>query len=117
MIDFTLQEKYNEEVYHSSSSIIDLNREDINQLILLANSAKRTRVRFCAHSNSSEALHEMFIVHSKDTYVRPHKHLKNLNQCWFLKEKLSILLFMMMDRLKIVFKWEHFSQVIFFIIQ
>ncbi|EJO77751.1 WbuC family cupin fold metalloprotein [Leptospira interrogans] len=93
MIDFTLQEKYNEEVYHSSNSIIDLDREDVNQLILLASSTKRTRVRFCSHNNSSEALHEMFIVHSKDTYVRPHKHLNKPESMLVLEGKAQYITF------------------------
>jgi cupin fold WbuC family metalloprotein len=34
----------------------------------------RRRKRICAHPDSADSLHEMFIVHERGCYVRPHKH-------------------------------------------
>jgi cupin fold WbuC family metalloprotein len=31
-------------------------------------------VRLCAHQDVQELVHEMFIVHERDAYVRPHRH-------------------------------------------
>lgn len=31
-------------------------------------------IRFCMHRDVSDPVHEMFILHSKKTYIRPHKH-------------------------------------------
>ena len=68
--------KENEEVYYSSEKIISLNKEDMNFLIELARDTNRKRVRLCCHSSIEEKVHEMVIVHPKNAYVRPHKHVE-----------------------------------------
>ena len=67
--------KENEEVYYISKKIISLNKEDMNSLIELARDTNRKRVRLCCHSSMEEKVHEMVIVHPKNAYVRPHKHI------------------------------------------
>jgi len=39
---------------------------------VLQNSGKS--IRFCMHRDVLDPIHEMFILHSKETYIRPHKH-------------------------------------------
>ena len=41
----------------------------------MAKRTNRKRIRICAHPSSKNAVHDMLIVHFRDTYVRPHKHL------------------------------------------
>tara|TARA_B100000959_G_scaffold192388_1_gene201160 strand:+ start:731 stop:994 length:264 start_codon:yes stop_codon:yes gene_type:complete len=79
-MDFLNQNKKNPEVYHSKESFFSLNKDDINKLINLAKQTPRNRVRFCSHSSDQDTLHEMFIVHPKDAYVRPHKHLDKIEK-------------------------------------
>ena len=74
-MNFSTQNKKNSEVYHSKENFFSLSKEDISTLISLAKDTTRGRVRFCSHSSDQEALHEMFIVHPRGAYVRPHKHL------------------------------------------
>lgn len=75
MIDFSKQNKINEEVYHSASKNFSLNFADMRTLVDFAKDNKRRRVRLCAHENPKEEVQEMFIIHPKETYVKPHKHL------------------------------------------
>jgi len=65
----------NEEVLFTSEPITNVSGEDIAFLKTKAAGNRRKRVRLCAHSGNEDPVHEMLIVHTKDTYVRPHKHL------------------------------------------
>ena len=40
----------------------------------LAARALRQRARLSSHRDVSDRVHEMMIVHTRETYVRPHKH-------------------------------------------
>lgn len=66
--------KLNEEVIYCDDQIVLVNYDDIVDLKKTALNNKRKRVRICAHRDESDRLHEMVIVHTKDTYVRPHRH-------------------------------------------
>lgn len=65
----------NKEVYYAIGNIIKLRERDIQLFKEKAIHNKRQRSRLCTHKDINDKLHEMFIVHRKDTYVRPHKHL------------------------------------------
>jgi cupin fold WbuC family metalloprotein len=67
--------KHSDEVLYARGSIVDVDRGDIDALISQAESNPRRRIRICAHPDAADPLHEMLIVHARDTYVRPHKHL------------------------------------------
>ena len=66
----------NKEVLFTTEKIAKVKDSDIELLKKKANANQRKRIRLCAHNNIKDKLHEMLIVHTKDTYVRPHKHLK-----------------------------------------
>jgi cupin fold WbuC family metalloprotein len=74
-LNYSLQKKESDEVYNSNENYFSLDKIDIDKLIQLAKSNERQRVRFCTHSNHQELVHQMFIVHPKGAYVRPHKHV------------------------------------------
>ena len=38
---------------------------------------ERKRTRLCAHQDTEEKLHEMFVVYTNSTYMRPNKHPKD----------------------------------------
>jgi cupin fold WbuC family metalloprotein len=92
-MDFLSQNKSGEEVYHSNKSFFSLKKNDIENLIELAKYTSRNRVRFCSHSSSSDNLHEMFIVHPKNAYVRPHKHLKKIESMIVLYGEVEYVVF------------------------
>jgi cupin fold WbuC family metalloprotein len=68
--------KINDEVYYNESSTLTLDKQKMNELVELALKNPRERVRICTHLDPSSTTQEMIIVHSKNAYVRAHKHLK-----------------------------------------
>jgi cupin fold WbuC family metalloprotein len=92
-MDFLTQYKKNSEVYHSKEDFFSLSKEDINKLICLAKNTTRRRVRYCSHSSGQESLHEMFIVHPKGAYVRPHKHIDKIESMLVINGEVDYVMF------------------------
>lgn len=67
--------KQNNEVFYAEDLVIQVKSSDIQWLKKQAGGNLRERARLCTHRNTKDLLHEMFIVHTRDTYIRPHKHL------------------------------------------
>lgn len=72
---FQHNNRKNSEVYISNQELFSLKSKDISRLISAAKLTLRNRVRFCSHHSTNDMVHEMFIVHPKEAYVRPHKHI------------------------------------------
>ncbi len=66
---------FNAEVVFAADSIVQITGADVTALKAEAAQNPRRRKRICAHPDSGDRLHEMFIVHERGCYVRPHKHL------------------------------------------
>jgi cupin fold WbuC family metalloprotein len=66
--------KQNDEVLYATEAIAQVDRRDIEELVARSQGNARKRIRICAHRDAADPLHEMLIVHARDTYVRPHKH-------------------------------------------
>mgnify|MGYP001241321971 CR=1 FL=1 len=66
---------FNDEVIYVSDNSVAVRPDDVISLKNQAQNNPRKRIRLCTHLDVSDTLHEMFIVHTKDTYVRPHKHM------------------------------------------
>ena len=64
----------NEEILYSTELAPRLSAENMEELEGMAGKTARKRVRICTHESPDSLLHEMFIVHAHDAYVRPHKH-------------------------------------------
>ena len=93
MIDYLRQRKKSEEVYHSIEKSFELTQLDIQNLVELADKTQRKRVRFCTHSSGEELVHQMFIVHPKGAYVRPHKHTTNSESILVLDGEVDYVIF------------------------
>jgi cupin fold WbuC family metalloprotein len=65
----------NREVYYSDDAIVTADDATIAELKRIAAQNPRLRSRLCTHPDPSSELHEMLIVHHREAYVRPHKHL------------------------------------------
>ncbi|MDF0583419.1 WbuC family cupin fold metalloprotein [Bradyrhizobium yuanmingense] len=65
----------NPEVYYSDDAIVTADDATIAELKRIAAGNPRLRSRLCTHPDPSSGLHEMLIVHHREAYVRPHKHL------------------------------------------
>jgi len=66
---------FNAEVVFATGGVVSLAATDLAILKAEAALNPRRRKRICAHPDSDAALHEMFIVHERGCYVRPHKHM------------------------------------------
>ena len=62
-------------VFYADEAPVSVGLEEIEFLKSHLEKTALKRVRLCAHSGVEDALHEMLIVLSKETYIRPAKHL------------------------------------------
>jgi cupin fold WbuC family metalloprotein len=53
----------------------------------------RQRIRLCTHGSTEHKLHEMFIVHTSECYVRPHKHIDKCESMSILEGEVDVVLF------------------------
>ena len=75
--------KESDEVYYCIDQIPKISKKEILTLLSKAKKNFSNKARICMHKNLNEKIHDMFIVHLKDCYVRPHKHLKK-SECMFI---------------------------------
>lgn len=85
--------KSNEEVLVATDNVVTLESPYIEFLKKAAAQTRRKRIRLCTHKNERTLLQEMFIVHTKDTYVKPHKHLRKIESLFIIEGCADILLF------------------------
>jgi len=82
-----------EEVLIAEDQIVKLDYSDIALLKEKAKHNRRKRIRICAHKDINDKLHEMIIVLSKDTYVRPHKHLNKSESQYIIEGSVYVVIF------------------------
>ncbi len=85
--------KESDEVLYPVEDVVLIEKADLDQLKRKAQLNPRKRVRLCAHHSSQDSLHEMFIVHMRDCYVRPHKHLGKSESMTILEGEVDVVLF------------------------
>ena len=85
--------KKNNEVYYSKNSIEFINNKHINFLKKKVKFTKRKRARICMHKNEKEKLHEMIIILSKETYIRPHKHINKAESLHIIEGSADVIFF------------------------
>lgn len=83
----------NDEVLFNLDAISKVTREDVEWLKTKALRNARERVRLCAHRAVDDPVHEMLIVHTKGTYVRPHKHPNKSESFHIIEGALDIVIF------------------------
>ena len=69
--------RISEEVYFADQAIVHVGPDDINFLRNNVETTVRQRTRLCAHKGPEDGLHEMFVVYTNNTYMRPNKHPKD----------------------------------------
>lgn len=84
--------KISEEVFFVQNNFIVVNKKDLNFLQQKASNNQRKRSRLCTHIDASDPLHEMIIVHKKDNYIQPHKHI-NKSESFHMIEGTAKLFF------------------------
>jgi len=82
----------NSEVYYTKSNLEFVNYNHINFLKKKIKFSKRKRARICLHKDNSR-LHEMIIILSKDSYIRPHKHLRKAESLHVIEGRAEVIFF------------------------
>ncbi len=89
MIDL---KKKNNEVYYIKKNLNFISQKHIDFLKKKIHFTKNKRARICLHQDNSK-LHEMIIVLSKKTYIRPHKHLNKPESLHVIEGKADAIFF------------------------
>jgi len=85
--------KLTDEVYFPDGKIVQMNRQDFEELKKLALKNPRGRVMLCAHQNEEDDVHELLIVMSKETYNRPHRHINKGESLHIIEGDAELYLF------------------------
>ena len=93
VIDFSTQKRESDEVFLSTQRLFSISKSDIQNLVEIAKSTKRNRVRYCSHNDALEVVQEMFIVHPFEAYVRPHKHIDKIESILVLDGEVDYVIF------------------------
>jgi cupin fold WbuC family metalloprotein len=81
------------EVRYAADAVVLVDAADVARLKQEAAENARKRIRLCAHHGVDDRLHEMLIVHTNDTYVRPHKHLGKSESFHVIEGEVDVVLF------------------------
>ncbi|MBA4016137.1 MAG: cupin fold metalloprotein, WbuC family [Pirellula sp.] len=86
-------QRTSEEVLVARDRIVKVAREDVAPLSEMAARSPRRRARLCAHTASSNPLHEMLIALDGASYVRPHRHHGKSESFHVIAGSLTVVVF------------------------
>ena len=86
-------EKRTDEIEFNSEDLVFLDSGWIDRAKAIASKNKKKKFRTCFHFDESDDVHEMFIVHCKETYVRPHKHITRYESLQILEGVGTVIIF------------------------
>jgi cupin fold WbuC family metalloprotein len=81
------------EVLYAGEPIVTVDANDIATLVREAGENVRRRVRLCTHASVDDRVHEMFIVHERACYVRPHKHAGKSESFHVVEGEVDVVIF------------------------
>ncbi|HVZ23104.1 MAG TPA: WbuC family cupin fold metalloprotein [Vicinamibacterales bacterium] len=81
------------EVLYATDRIVTVDRAAVEELKRAASRNPRGRIRLCAHPDVDDRLHEMLIVHNRQAYVRPHKHLGKSESFHVIEGDVDVVIF------------------------
>jgi len=85
--------EFNEEVLYATDQVVKVGREELDLLKERAKNNKRHIMRICAHPNTEDTLHEMFIAIQQGAYIRPHRHLNKSESFHVIEGTVDVVLF------------------------
>ena len=83
----------NPEVFVAQSTIFSISDSDIHFIKEQAISNTRKRARICAHLDSNNLVHEMFIAIAKSSYIQPHKHIGKSESFHIIEGMADVIIF------------------------
>ena len=85
--------KVNDEVFYLENSTILVGREETEFLKEKVGANGRKRIRLCAHKGLEDPVHEMFVTLTKESYVRPHKHISKSESFHLIEGSIDLVIF------------------------
>jgi len=85
--------KINDEVFIAEDAIVRLGDEEIAFLKQQARISPRKRARICAHKTNDDALHEMMLAISADSYIHPHRHVGKSESFHIVEGEVDVAVF------------------------
>lgn len=91
--------KESNEVLYEKNSLKTLSKKDINYLAKKALKNKEKIIRLCIHKSKQDKLHQMFIIHPRNYFVRPHRHNKE-EAMFILNGEVDVIIFNISGKIK-----------------
>ena len=82
-----------EEVLFVEDQIVKVGPSDLRALKEKCLKTRRRRIRLCAHPSLDDTVHEMMIILSKETYIRPHIHRGRSESFHMIEGSLDVVIF------------------------
>lgn len=86
-------DRINDEVFVAQSPIVHFGDEEVLFLKQQSQISPRKRARICAHKTNDDALHEMLIAISAESYIHPHKHLEKSESFHIVEGEADVIIF------------------------
>jgi cupin fold WbuC family metalloprotein len=86
-------QRVNDEVYYAGSGVVLVGPEELEFIKQRARENGSARARICTHPSTQDGLHEMFIVHGRGAYVRPHAHAVKAESFWLVEGSCDVVFF------------------------
>ena len=83
----------NTEVLYIEDPIVRVDRQDIKRLKAKSDANERKRIRLCGHRDLEDPIHEMLIIHKKNTYIKPHRHLNKIESFHIIEGTAEIVIY------------------------
>jgi len=83
--------KVSDEVLYPSEQLVKLNADNLAFLKTEAVKNLRKRSRICTHQSKEDKIHEMFIVLTKESYIRPHKHINKSESFYLIEGEVDVI--------------------------
>lgn len=97
--------KINNEVeYISEKKIHAFSKSFVNRIKKKALKNRSQKFRTCLHKSVKDKVHEMLVVHTNKTKVRPHKHLNKSETLHVIEGKATVIVFDNRGKIKKKFK-------------
>jgi cupin fold WbuC family metalloprotein len=81
------------EVFYAGGDVVTVDASNVAALVRDAERNARRRVRLCTHASVDDRVHEMFIVHERACYVRPHKHVGKSESFHVVEGAVDVVIF------------------------
>lgn len=76
----------------NTGDVLEVDQEMVELLKQRARQSPTRRFRLCLHQSPDEVVQEMFIVHCRDNYSRPHRH-ETPSSCTVFEGELAVFVF------------------------